>query len=97
MYAKEKREYVKKLNEVMEVAQDFGGIKYANDRNTGAEYMKVWDIVGGAQFFDITGYSLDCILRDATMLVLGKVPDSIVTDTEKKREIARLFRIQERL
>ena len=97
MYIKEKREYVKRLNNIMIPIQDFGGIRYANDPRTGAEYMKVWDVVGGAQFFDITGYSLANILEDASMLILGKIPDSIVRSSEKKREVARLFKIQEEL
>lgn len=97
MYTKEKRAYVEKLSEMMAPIQDFGGIRYANDPRTGAEYIKVWDVVGGAQFFDITGYSLANILEDVSMLILKKIPDSIVRATEKKREIARLFRIQEGL
>lgn len=97
MYTKEKREYVKRLNETMMPIQDFGGIRYANDPRTGAEYIKVWDVVGGAQFFDITGYSLANILEDVSMLILRKIPDSVVKSTEKKREIARLFKIQEGL
>ena len=94
MYTKEKREYVKRLNDVMAPIQDFGGIRYANDPRTEAEYIKVWDVVGGAQFFDVTGYSLSNILEDVSMLILNRIPDSIVRCTEKKREIARLFRIQ---
>lgn len=97
MYTKEKRAYVKRLSEVMMPVQDFGGIRYANNPRTGAEYIKVWDVVGGAQFFDITGYSLANILEDVSMLILNRIPDSIVRGTEKKREVARLFKIQEEL
>ena len=97
MYTKEKRAYVEKLSEIMTPIQDFGGIKYVNDPRTGADYIKVWDVVGGAQFLDITGCSLENILEDVSMLVLKRIPDSIVRATEKKREIARLFRIQEGL
>lgn len=97
MYAKEKREYVKRLNEIMVPIQDFGGIRYANEHHTGAEYLKVWDVVGGAQFLNITGYSLEDILRDAATLILGKVPASVVTGIDEKRSAARLFRIQEGL
>jgi hypothetical protein len=97
MYAKEKREYVKKLSEVLKPMQDFGGIRYANEHHTGAEYIKVWDDIGGAQFLDVTGYSLEKVLEDVAKIVLRKCPDSVITSTEKKREVTRLFRIQEAL
>lgn len=97
MYAKEKREYAKKLNEIMSPIRDFGGIRYVNERSTGAEYLKVWDIVGEAQFLNVTGYSLEDVLKDIATLVLGRVPDSVVTSIDEKRLAARLFRIQEGL
>lgn len=97
MYAKEKREYVKRLSEVLNPMQDFGGIRYANEHHTGAEYIKIWDDIGGTQFLDVTGYSQGRVLEDVAKIVLGQCPDSVITSVEKKREIARLFRIQEAL
>lgn len=97
MYTKEKRAYVEKLRETMAPIQDFGGIRYVNDPRTGAEYIKVWDVVGGAQFLNVTGYSLEDVLKDVATLVLGRVPDSVVISIDEKRLAARLFRIQEGL
>lgn len=91
MYDNEKKDYIKVLRLALSVIEDFGGIDYVAKEYTGAEYIKVWDIIGGVQFLDVTGYRLDGVLHDVAMLLLGKKPDSLITQVEIKKDVARLF------
>ena len=91
-YTDDKKEYIRKLRETMSPMQDFGGITYAGENRTGAEYIKVWDTIGGAVFLDVTGYSLEDVLKEMARIVLRQTPKSIVTNIEQKRKIAKLFK-----
>lgn len=89
---KEKESYINDLNKALKPLHDFNSIEYARNALNDNEYIKVSDTIGGCQFLDATGMSLEDVLIDVSQLVLGKVPASMVMTRDDKRKIAPLFR-----
>ena len=88
---KEKESYINDLNKVLKPLHDFNRIEYARNAITDNEYVKMSDIMGGCQFLDVTGMSLEDVLIHVSILVLGYFPASIIKNRESKRKVARLF------
>ena len=87
----------KVIGQALKVKTDFAFIKYAHTAITDSEYVRVADTLGRAITLDITALTLEEVLDDSARLVLaGKenvpAPYSVITDTQKLREIAPLFK-----
>ena len=92
MYENKRQYVVSTLKETLSVMPDFGGIQYVHESQTDQEFIKIYDIIGGVIFLNVTGMSLEAILSDIAYIILHKRPSSIVMDTEEKRKIANLIR-----
>ena len=94
----EKGNFVTNLNKILSVIGDFEAIKYSRSAITGGEYVKISDVLGGYVYLDVTGASLESILKDVCKVVLNgeleshQFPKSIIHDKQKLREIAPLFK-----
>ena len=87
----EKKQYVESLHGFLAPMQDFDSIKYART-HTGAEYIRVADVLGGCAFLDITGEECGQILDNVAQIVRREVPQNVIHDIDVKRKIAPLFR-----
>lgn len=89
-----KKAYVEdQLGDVLSVLPDFGSIKYAYDRITEQEYIRIADDIGSVVFVNVTASSAGELLKDVCRIVAGDNPPfGIILDTDTKRKIAPLFR-----
>lgn len=87
----EKKQYVESLNIMLAPMQDFDSIRYART-HTGAEYIRVADILGGYAFLDITGEECGEILDNVAQIIRREVPKNVIHDIDVLRKIAPLFR-----
>ena len=92
----EKRNYIKTLNAALAPLLDFDKCEYALSDITQEEFMKISDKLGSVAYFDITGMTCGEILKEVCKAVLidqiSFVPESVITNIEKKRKVAALFR-----
>lgn len=92
----EKKQYAKVLAAALKPMRDFGAIEYAKNDITQQEYLRISDKLGSVAYFDISGMTLEEMLRDVCKAILidetRLVPDSVIADIEKKRKVAGLFR-----
>ena len=94
-----RRNYVEGLAMALQPLQDFDQILYARTYATEEEFVRISDIIGNVCYLDVTALSLAQVLKDVIKCVLigdisdrRIVPESLITDIEKKREIAPLFK-----
>lgn len=87
-----KRRYVESLNNTLSVLSDFEAIEYANDHIQGDEYIRIRDKLGQAFYINVTGGNEADILREVARMILEKRAAGFITDTNRKREIAPMFR-----
>lgn len=88
---KEKKEYVTWLNHCIKPSNDIKRIEYARDALNYGEYIRFTDHIGGVGFVNVTGNSLEAILKEVCKVMLLIEPTGIVKDSGAKREIAKLF------
>ena len=94
-----RRDYVEGLAVALQPLQDFDQIMYARTYVTEEEFVRISDIIGNVCYLDVTALTLAQVLKDVAKCVLiGEVnnremiPESLITDINKKREIAPLFK-----
>ena len=77
--------------------KSFDAIKYVTDSESGAEYVRITDRLGGRGHLNVTGIGNDDIFREVSRLVLNsadasvRLPESLVTDEMELFYIADLF------
>ena len=97
-YFNERKNYVDGLTLALAALRDFGSIEYARTYTTEEEYIRITDTIGGCAFLDVTALSRAEILKDVARVMLidelegEHFPKSIITDKDKMRQIAPLFR-----
>ena len=88
---KNKIEYIGVLRQCLQAKEDFSDLIYCRDYK-GNEYLIMYDIVGQIAMFNITGYTEERILQTVAKAICGIVPSNLVTERQKRLEIARLYR-----
>lgn len=88
---KRRKEYLKDLAAAMSAKKDFNGMRYEKVAETSQEFIFISDLIGNTYFFDITGYSNESVYQMICLMEAGIRPNALVTDNDKKREIAELF------
>lgn len=87
-----KREFVDALNVPLAVLPDFEKIEYTRDYVKDEEFIRIKDTLGYAYYVNVTGNSEAAILQEVARAMLGQKPIGFVTNVDKKRAIAPLFR-----
>ena len=86
-----KRNYTYNLNSVLSVLPDFDGIAYVHD-SIGKEYIKIWDTIGGAAYFDVTQMEMAGIFHTVALAMRGLKPKNQVEDIDILRSLVPLFK-----
>lgn len=99
VYFARRRDYVEGLALALQPLQDFDQILYARTYATEEEFVRISDIIGNVCYLDVTALTLAQVLKDVVKCVLIAdindrriIPASLITDINKKREIAPLFK-----
>lgn len=93
-----RRNYIEGLQVALAPVRDFDQIRYARSYSTEEEFVKISDTIGGSCFLNVTGLSNAEVFREVCKAVLiddlkaDRSPSSLILDTNKKRQIAPLFR-----
>ena len=87
-----KRAFVESLNAPLTALRDFEGIDYARDPIQGDEYIRVRDKLGQAFYVNVTGDSEEAILLEVARMTLGTKAVGFITNRERIRAIAPMFR-----
>ena len=96
-YFTDRKNYVDGLMLALAPIRDFDAIEYARTYTTEEEFVRITDTIGGCAFLDVTALTKAEILKDiARVLLLDELkgvhfPKSIITDIDRKRQIAPLF------
>ena len=98
-YFARRRDYVEGLATALQSLQDFDQILYARTYTTEEEFVRISDIIGNACYLDVTALPLAQVFKDVVKCVLvgeirdgNIVPASLITDINRKRKIAPLFK-----
>ena len=87
-----KKAFVESLNGPLKAMSDFEAIEYARDPIQGDEYIRVRDKLGQAFYVNVTGNSEEAILKEVSRMTLGTKAVGFVTNRERIRAIAPMFR-----
>ena len=87
-----KKAFVESLNAPLTALRDFDAIEYARDPITCDEYIRVRDKLGQAFYVNVTGNSEEAILKEVSRITLGERATGFVTNRERIRAIAPMFR-----
>ena len=87
-----KRAFVESLNEPLSALRDFEAIEYARDPVLGDEYIRIKDKLGQAFYVNVTANSEEAILLEVARMTLGTKATGFITNRERIRAIAPLFR-----
>ena len=87
-----KKAFVESLNAPLTALRDFEAIEYARDPITCDEYIRVRDKLGQAFYVNVTGNSEEAILLEVARMTLGTKAVGFVTNRERIRAIAPMFR-----
>ena len=87
-----KAKFVESLNEPLKAMRDFEAIEYARDPIMGDEYIRIKDKLGQAFYVNVTGNSEEAILLEVSRMTLGERATGFVTNRERIRAIAPMFR-----
>ena len=87
-----KAKYVESLNGPLSALSDFEAIEYARDPIAGDEYIRLRDKLGQAFYVNVTGNSEEAILKEVSRMALETKAHGFVTNREKIRAIAPMFR-----
>lgn len=80
----------------MQPIRDFDAVKYGHFYSTDEEFIKISDTLGNACFLDVTALTKAEIVKELCKVVLldqsRVVPDTVISDINRLRTIAPLFR-----
>lgn len=88
----QKAEYVRQLQNVLDVSEYFDSIDYNRDYLSGDEYIRIRNAVGDTFYINVTGNSESAILLEVARFVNGLRPTGYVTDREARWRVSKLFR-----
>lgn len=87
-----KAEYVRQLQNILDVSEYFESIDYNRDYLSGDEYIRIRNAVGDTFYINVTGNSESAILLEVARFVNGLRPTGYVTDREARWRVSKLFR-----
>ena len=87
-----KKAFVESLNAPLTALRDFEAIEYARDPITCDEYIRIKDKLGQVFYVNVTGNSEEAILLEVARMTLGTKAVGFVTNRERIRAIAPMFR-----
>ena len=87
-----KKAFVESLNAPLTALRDFEAIEYARDPITCDEYIRIKDKLGQVFYVNVTGNSEEAILLEVSRMILGTKAHGFVTNRERIRAIAPMFR-----
>lgn len=87
-----KKKFVESLNAPLSALEDFEAIEYARNPIQGDEYIRLRDKLGQAFYVNVTGNSEEAILKEVGRMMLGAKAVGFVTNRDKIRTIAPMFR-----
>ncbi len=88
----QKAEYVRQLQNILDVSEYFDSIDYNRDYLSGDEYIRIRNAVGDTFYINVTGNSESAILLEVARFVNGLRPTGYVTDREARWRVSKLFR-----
>ena len=88
----QKAEYVRQLQNILDVSEYFESIDYNRDYLSGDEYIRIRNAVGDTFYINVTGNSESAILLEVARFVNGLRPTGYVTDREARWRVSKLFR-----
>lgn len=88
----QKAEYVRQLQNVLDVSEYFDSIDYNRDYLSGDEYIRIRNAVGDTFYINVTGNSESAILLEVARFINGLRPTGYVTDMEARWRVSKLFR-----
>ena len=89
---RQKAKYVESLNGPLSAIADFEAIEYARDPIAGEEYIRLRDKLGQAFYVNVTGNNEEAILKEVSRMTLETKAHGFVTNRDKIRAIAPMFR-----
>ena len=87
-----KKAFVESLNEPLKALRDFEAIEYARDPIQGDEYIRIMDKLGQVFYVNVTGNSEEAILLEVSRMTLGEKAVGFITNRERIRAVAPMFR-----
>ena len=87
-----KKAFVESLNEPLKARRDFEAIEYARDPIQGDEYIRIRDKLGQVFYVNVTGNSEEAILLEVSRMTLGEKAVGFITNRERIRAVAPMFR-----
>lgn len=87
-----KADYVRQLQNILNVSEYFDSIDYNRDYLSGDEYIRIRNAVGDTFYINVTGNSESAILLEVARFVNGLRPTGYVTDREARWRVSKLFR-----
>lgn len=87
-----KADYVRQLQNILDVSEYFDSIDYNRDYLSGDEYIRIRNAVGDTFYINVTGNSESAILLEVARFVNGLRPTGYVTNREVRWKVAKLFK-----
>ena len=87
-----KKAFVESLNEPLKALRDFEAIEYARDPISCEEFIRIRDKLGQAFYVNVTGNSEEAILLEVSRMTLGEKAVGFITNRERIRAVAPMFR-----
>lgn len=87
-----KADYVRQLQNILNVSEYFDSIDYNRDYLSGDEYIRIRNAVGDTFYINVTGNSESAILLEVARFINGLRPTGYVTDREARWRVSKLFR-----
>lgn len=87
-----KADYVRQLQNILNVSEYFDSIDYNRDYLSGDEYIRIRNAVGDTFYINVTGNSESVILLEVARFINGLRPTGYVTDREARWRVSKLFR-----
>ena len=87
-----KADYVRQLQNILDVSEYFDSIDYNRDYLSGDEYIRIRNAVGDTFYINVTGNSESAILLEVARFVNGLRPTGYVTDRDARWRVSKLFR-----
>lgn len=100
-YYRERRAYVEGLWSGLKCFEDLESIRYAWSIKNDSEYIRIQDMINNDVYLHVEGMTPAEIYKEICRVILAGeidecIPIRLVTDPNKKREIAALFREEEK-
>lgn len=87
-----KADYVRQLQNILDVSEYFDSIDYNRDYLSGDEYIRIRNAVGDTFYINVTGNSESAILLEVARFVNGRRPTGYVSDQDARWRVSKLFR-----